>query len=1227
DAGYFLDKSTGEVALEIKNTDDGDEEYGLGPDSDGNYYRVRYRNPHTGEVWYRWHYPQDIWGGWAYEERGHFESIAFTYTDNKGNALTADKLSEQQQQALAKWSADRSAELIAKNIGKSYTIEADYEGSGNQEFSVKLGEGNRWVPEIRVCVDEWSEVRDEPAKTSVYYIVNGERVFNYKTDVEGGATRSDIIPEDAWEDMVSAMRKKGMTEGELAQLAEALNRPLRQTERTYEPYVSGRSGKTETYYYLQDDPVREYVIMTDDNYITVNVGWDNNIRAYQKSFLFNKDTYRLVGVVDNFRFEDQDNEEAEGPFTVEQIPNISRVYDTYYSEQGRSSQKQMGLRMDGRLYFEVHSGKFGRDASKQVFYNSLELPINAVIIDTNGVIFGPSVGREYDYYVVFVSDRPGYYWVWTRDIDDNGLSYAFSNFVNGTQISDNPKIQIMTYSQAENLGQRGGSLFQYGRMIFKKVDRYTPVSWVDYRNGIAEYFQIHFREHVKNNWIYNLFIESKERGTLAPLVTLIVGGTVIITIGLPFLLWFTTSLISRIFFNKAGKKKSGKNGEAEDKSKKANESESAGSSEERKRKQALRIRVADINRHLYLVKSFSDYLLDLYTGSGKHENRRDLINRYYPEGHPSRKQVEGAEKAVGEDKKKALDFIDNYFIKPISYFFIVIMADQAAKWKKDMAGDRDAMFEGKEDYFVFTDRDLRRVFDFAGKEGIDPVTKFGFNKCFVFNEKDEPGVDLYAWYANSKDNKGKPKKIVVEDLISGMKKWLRKEYKDRKLKQPTFPTKAEMISNNKFIKLIPFAVGALGLFVSLSSLSLGVFGGVCVGLIGYILIKQLIDVLPYIKFHVIDWSRAIFLIIKAARKGYNGSLPREKIKEKEKFFRKYFAMLALYGALLVGLSVFYGWGVIPWFGWIAGGFILLLTLRESMRSWWYLFIESTAASLERNQKWYAVNSAKAITETQLKRIREKDSYFQLVYLDALIEATLRKHCIVYGITPKQAKELKGIATNTEMSVKEARRIIGSLNEQAQEEIIKFFNKIETTIAMTEGETMQEKEDNFQEKLDAMSLKDLVPVIFKGTGKKRIIPSVAFLDGEPAELAKLAGAKTGMAPGLLKAPFRILKENYGDSWEIFLREKLLINEKDNGKLESLISKLKMPEMTLKETISEVSKFKGEDDAKEVEDEIILEWVIYRADGYLKTLLYAEAAGESAYAVFIKYKIISKWKGEN
>jgi len=151
-----------------------------------------------------------------------------------------------------------------------------------------------------------------------------------------------------------------------------------------------------------------------------------------------------------------------------------------------------------------------------------------------------------------------------------------------------------------------------------------------------------------------------------------------------------------------------------------------------------------INRHLYLVGTFTGYLIGLYKPPPQ-----DLLNKFYPDAQAAtadkpqaaahlergriQKELDAITNNTGLNQKAQAEalikFIEDYFVKPIAYLFFTIMVDQAEKWDSDMKGKREKYLSEKEfltdgRYFLFTDRDLRRLFEFWD----DPVITFDLNQ-------------------------------------------------------------------------------------------------------------------------------------------------------------------------------------------------------------------------------------------------------------------------------------------------------------------------------------------------------------------------------------------------------------------------------------------------------------------------------------------------------------------
>ncbi|MFA5499951.1 MAG: glycoside hydrolase family 2 TIM barrel-domain containing protein, partial [Candidatus Omnitrophota bacterium] len=215
-SGYFIDSETKTAFLKITNTDDADPEHGLGKDPDQNFYRVLYTNLISGEVWYRWHYPYHVWGGWAYEERGYFEPAG---TDALGRQI------------------------------------------------------NNWVPVVHTDVQDWLYDSDSPKSTSSWFVLPGqEKVLIYRSLDKGQADPAEVSK------MVSELAMRNINSSELGEqenkdlskLRDAANPALlRKVQYNYS------YGKQEDRYYYVGHPLKDAAIIDPVGYPTyiVNLNW------------------------------------------------------------------------------------------------------------------------------------------------------------------------------------------------------------------------------------------------------------------------------------------------------------------------------------------------------------------------------------------------------------------------------------------------------------------------------------------------------------------------------------------------------------------------------------------------------------------------------------------------------------------------------------------------------------------------------------------------------------------------------------------------------------------------------------------------------------------------------------------------------------------------------------------------------------------------------------------
>ncbi|MFC1808461.1 hypothetical protein ACFL0T_08890, partial [Candidatus Omnitrophota bacterium] len=348
---------------------------------------------------------------------------------------------------------------------------------------------------------------------------------------------------------------------------------------------------------------------------------------------------------------------------------------------------------------------------------------------------------------------------------------------------------------------------------------------------------------------------------------------------------------------------------------------------------------------------------------------------------------------------------------------------------------------------------------------------------------------------------------------------------EKGLKLPVYPTKREGWWGNAvhglwWTGVIGSAVAILSFaFLSIGTVGVGawIFGTLFNVFVFWFFATNTRKLLPYLRFYA-DLVGGLLTIYKN-RDNYHGPLTPEQLREKEHFFKIYFRYVGSFAALLVGMGLFYGFTAIPWFGWIPAILILILTIRESIRAFWYIFIESAATSIERNQRLSTLKLYGSIGRPELDQVRN-NAYLRDVFKDVLLKATLKEFHLV------SADELS--ALEDAIDDPNVNRLPDIRDPQAMEEVLRWFNKV---VMFEPGE--------FEDIFDKTDLAALPPAIFKGTGKKRVVPTVEFLDAEDKETMKSKAKITGQLPtSLIRSGFQVFKETFSHSWHIFLDEDLL-----------------------------------------------------------------------------------------
>ena len=134
--------------------------------------------------------------------------------------------------------------------------------------------------------------------------------------------------------------------------------------------------------------------------------------------------------------------------------------------------------------------------------------------------------------------------------------------------------------------------------------------------------------------------------------------------------------------------------------------------------------------------------------------------------------------------------------------------------------------------------------------------------------------------------------------------------------------------------------------------------------------------------------KGIIKIIKARSK-YRGDVNSPEIKFKKYFF-KWFGMLFTVNNTLMALGCFYfTLGTMPWFGLFLAAIIFFMNLRESLRSFYYLLLESVTTARERGEGWNSIKTYEGITAEQVQKV-SNNPYFNELFTEILVSQT--PHC-------------------------------------------------------------------------------------------------------------------------------------------------------------------------------------------------------------------------------------------
>ncbi|TRZ49149.1 hypothetical protein D4Q80_02520, partial [bacterium] len=755
------------------------------------------------------------------------------------------------------------------------------------------------------------------------------------------------------------------------------------------------------------------------------------------------------------------------------------IYNTDDTRSNRKSVKQIGLRLDGRTFYEINRMPWYQPltgrllemqlyADTKLYYDESGLPLKTMLLFTGS-------SREkllYEHTVAFVKGNPTAMWVYNRLARASWLrnaEYGLDEFVDGREARATG-VLALSAEEAESLGQRDASFLKNGEKVFEKRNRFNPEVYLAYKEqglkGIAEFVKIHLTVHLKNNWIYNLYLEPGKRGTILPTITVIIVGLVVLT----FILGPLINLVTRILsghFRKTGSR--------------YNKSASAspvGPKTYPPIDPAVRKRIYDIIPHLTFIEPFVQYLAQLDA-----EDLEVLKERFYgAKGTAQRDAIDQLPKQTKED----------LILKPIAYFFLLILNNQYALYNQYSIGQIKKAENGG---FIFKDDYFQDFIEFCLKDKIDPIVdpQFGFSRFL-------PGTSQ-ALEELMKTNAAGVNDAIKTEIIPRIKGHLEKKYKQEGISIPEFPIKRGAFLTVLWVLLnIGFVISAIASFVPSV--------GWLFTLLAYALLSYEAWVIgPYLKFHFWYLPKGL-ITIGSSSENYKGDKNNPEIKEKVHFWRVYFWWWFITNFLMLVFCVAGSIGKMNPLGWPFAFLIYILGVRELARSGWYLLVEAVALARQRKERWYAITSYNAIDKDRLD-IVASDAFLRDAYEEILIKGTLLEY---HFVTEEEAGILYGALKSGELP--------NLRNWRAKKIIVEFFNKIEMYRRL--GLSLDE--------VDLSNLPRLF-ILFSALSET-MLPSPGWLD-RPKD------NDTGKDIPVIKSPFRLIKERFDEDWRIYLADLLRV----------------------------------------------------------------------------------------
>ncbi|TRZ95858.1 class I SAM-dependent methyltransferase, partial [bacterium] len=866
-------------------------------------------------------------------------------------------------------------------------------------------------------------------------------------------------------------------------------------------------------------------------------------------------------------------------------PDFRYVYNAFDKRPIRAGLLKIAIDVDGRLAWEIYKDKapFRKEKTKIIYDNVYGKPEKTYQIGWWKTGWGDTEKLWYKHVTVLeTGENLGHWTVWDVEVDQNGNpteGLGIERFIYGDQIALNQgQLLFKDRDSIDSTIQRNGKHFYLTDYQFEIKGRFIRGEWKAYREkglkGVWEYLRILFGFHSQNDAIHNIVIDAFKRGTWKVLGTEVILIYWLFPILLPILILLAAWGLSKHFRRTSRSRDYPRGTESPEPPTPIEPS--------------IRAMIYRMNPTLSLF--WTDKMLEYFQEivRGNRGNLQALKDYYYPMGSQARQIV---------DLWLTQD-IQNVIIKPMVYLYAILLSAEGKKADGYNSGNLKVQDGG----FVFSDDYARDYFEYCLEQGRDPFNNPSVGNILLYApEKFERFIQLPDMALERKNTAGQVVDsiwIIMQELsrdgrvLESIREYLTAEYASRGLHIPEYPlVKTKGLRSLSYFKFqfgsFSFkGLGEKGIWIWITSLV--IFGvGILTCLTGSIPAGTMIILMAmgYLTFKPGPWIKLI-QNIRATRKNYQGNLNQEELREKQHFSKVYFNYLKGNMIFFIIVSTIYTLGTLPalLLAVPVVSAIFLLTMREAVRSFWYMLIEGVAMARDKIEGWHYFKSYESIDTGIINFIR-RDAFLSDVYLEAFIDGTLN-HPFYGLVTPKEAEELKDVLNANNGSLPELH------NWKAKEVAVEFFNKVN------------------EYRQNSLSIDDIMLETLK---KLHMLVTCALEQVLPSE------QEIDKEKGFIISTFKLIKGKYRESWKIYLTA-LIRNTTGPQGVDRIIEELALcdPSLDFKTTVDRISgRFNLNRD--ELSYQIIREWVGFYTWNVYRTIKTVYHSVYTIYKIFLRHKL--------